>query len=170
MFNTGDTIVHSRYGAGKVVGKKTITLDGEERHYICIELSAGRGTLMVQPEEVNPEEVRETMDDMSLIREVFAKTPQELSDQHRSRQPKLQAKLRSNNPKKIAEALRDLMWREATNGLTETDRRIMMEARQKIIQELKISDEITEGTRKLDEMTQKAIVKHVEKSDLTAAV
>lgn len=166
MFNIGDTIVHTRYGAGEVVGEKHITLEGVERHYICIKLSGGRGTLMVQPEEVNPEEVRETLDDLSVIRDVFSKTPEELADSHRSRQPKLQAKLRSNDPRKIAQAMRDLLWRDRVNGLTETDKRILDEARSRLLQELKISPSVTAATRKLDKLIETAMEKHLDASGL----
>ncbi len=168
MFNNGDTIVHSRYGAGKVVGKKDVTLDGETRTYICVELTGGRGTLMMQPEEINPEEVRETMDDFSVIRDVFNKTPEELSDQHRSRQPKLQAKLRSNNPSKIAQVLRDLTWRENTSGLTETDKRILDDARRKLLQELRISPSVEAAARKLDDIIDGAMKKHLANSNAAA--
>lgn len=168
MFETGDTIVHTRYGAGTVVGEKKITLDGETRHYICIELTGDRGTLMVQPDEVKPEEVRQTLNSMDIICEVFNMTPEELSDQHRSRQPKLQAKIRSNDPKKIAQALRDLVWRDLTNSLTETDRRIMDSARRKLLQELKISPQIESATHKLDNVIDEAMQRHLAKAGIAA--
>ncbi len=166
MFDIGDTIVHSRYGAGKVVGEKVVSLNGEERSYICIELTGDRGTLMVQPEEVDPEEVRETLDDLNIIREVFNSKPQKLSDQHRSRQPRLQAKIRSNDPKKVAEALRDLVWRERVDRLTETDKRIMNNARRKLMQELKISPQVSAANRKLNEIVEEAIHKHLDEAGL----
>ncbi len=161
MFDIGDTIVHSRYGAGTVVGEKTITLSGEARSYICIQLTGERGTLMVQPEEVDPAEVRMTMDDMSLIRDVFDNAPQEMSDQHRSRQSTLRAKLRSNDPRQVAQALRDLIWRERTASLTNTDRRLMDDARKKLLQELKTSSAIKVATSKLDRIIEVAMSKHM---------
>jgi RNA polymerase-interacting CarD/CdnL/TRCF family regulator len=171
MFEIGATIVHTRYGAGTVVGERVIKLDDETRHYICIELSGERGTLMVQPDEVKPEEVRYTMDDMTLVREVFSRKPHDLSDQHRSRQPKLRAKLNSNDPGKIAQVLRDLMWRERTQSLTETDRHIMQQARRQLLQEFKVSDqgdEIDDVAARLDGIMNTALQKHLEAAAATA--
>lgn len=170
MFDIGDTIVHSRYGAGTVVGEKTVTLSGEARTYICITLSGARGTLMVQPDEINPEEVRMTMDDMSLIRDVFEKTPQEMSDQHRSRQSTVRAKLRSNDPRMVAQALRDLIWRDRTASLTNTDRRLMDDARKKLLQELRTSSAIQLAAKKLDKIIDAAMVKHMQNTPQPAEV
>jgi RNA polymerase-interacting CarD/CdnL/TRCF family regulator len=161
MFNVGDTIVHNRYGAGTVVGSKTITLYGEEREYLCIELTADRGTLMVQPEEVDLEEMRMTLTDMSLIREVFEAKPEKLSDAHRSRQPRLQAKLRSNDPRLVAQVLRDLLYRDKTHGLTETDKRIRDKARKKLMAELKLSPDIEAASNKLSSIIDAAMEKHI---------
>lgn len=165
MFSSGDTIVHNRYGAGTVVGEKTITLDGETRHYICIQLAGERGTLMVQPDEINPEEVRTTINDLKVIREVFANTPVDLSDQHRARQSRLQAKIRSNDPRKIAQAIRDLIWRERTSRLTETDKRILSEAHDKLLQELSISPSIESARARLKSVIDAAIDKHLAKHE-----
>jgi RNA polymerase-interacting CarD/CdnL/TRCF family regulator len=165
MLSIGDTIVHNRYGAGTVVGLKTVQLYGETREYVCIELSANRGTLMVQPDEVDREEVRQTLQDMSLIREVFANAPEVLPDSHRSRQPTLQAKLRSNDPRQIAEVLRDLMYRDQTSGLTETDKRIRDKALSKLVAELKLSENIDEATQKLNRIMEKALEQHIEGLD-----
>ncbi|MEO0564422.1 MAG: CarD family transcriptional regulator [Chloroflexota bacterium] len=161
MFSIGDTIVHNRYGAGTVVGSKTVTLYGEEREYLCIELTADRGTLMVQPEEVDLSEVRMTLKSMDLIRDVFESAPEALSDAHRSRQPKLQAKLRSNEPHKVAQVLRDLLYRQKTHGLTETDKRILDKARKKLMAELKLSPDINEASDKLTEIIEEAMAKHI---------
>jgi RNA polymerase-interacting CarD/CdnL/TRCF family regulator len=160
MFNIGDTIVHNRYGAGTVAGFKSVTLYGEKREYLCIELAGGRGTLMVQPEEVDLEEVRMTMDDLSVIRKVFEAQPETLSDQHRSRQPKLNAKLHSNDPKKIAQVLRDLIYRDRVGGLTETDKRIRDTARNKLLAELKLSPNVASATNKLNDLIEEAMAKH----------
>lgn len=160
MFNIGDTIVHNRYGAGTVVGFKSVTLYGEERTYLCIDLTGGRGTLMVQPEEVNLEEVRMTIDDLTLLRAVFEAPPERLSDQHRSRQPKLNAKLQSNDPRKIAQVLRDLIYRDRIAGLTETDKRIRDKARNKLLAELKLSPNVASATNRLNELIEQCMAKH----------
>lgn len=163
MFEIGDTVVHDRYGAGTVVGSKHITLNGAERTYICIQLAGERGTLMVQPDEIKEDEIRRALDDFGVIREVFQMMPEELADQHRSRQPRLQAKLRSNDPRLIAEVLRDLTWREQTGGLTETDKRIREKARRKLLRELKLSDQIASATDLLDELISSSMEKHLSK-------
>ena len=160
-FNVGDTIVHKRYGTGTVVGEKTLTMRGEKREYICIELTNDRGTLMVQPDEIDPEEVRETMADLSIIRDVFGNPPEELSDQHRSRQPHIQAKIRSNDPRKVAQVVRDLLWRKHSDRLTDTDQRLLDEAREKLLRELKLSPDINTATKKLNKIIDEAIASYV---------
>lgn len=162
MYSIGDTIVHNRHGAGTVVGEKKVTLNGVERHYICIELADKRSTLMVQPDELDPAEIRMTMDDFSVLREVFNDQPEILSDQHRSRQHTLQSKLNSNNPQKVAQVLRDLIWRERTASLTETDKRIKDKAERKLIRELNLSDEINSAGNRLNEIIERTMQKHMD--------
>ncbi len=163
MFSVGDTIVHNRYGAGTIVGSKTITLYGKTNEYLCIELTADRGTLMVKEEDVDPEEVRMTLENLDIIREVLNSKPTQLSDQHRSRQPKLQAKLRSNDPRLIAQVLRDLSYRSETDGLTETDKRIRDKAHHKLMAELNLSPKVKVTSTQLNSMVSKAIEKHLAK-------
>jgi RNA polymerase-interacting CarD/CdnL/TRCF family regulator len=161
-YDTGDTIVHARYGAGKVLETRTLAFSGEEKSYVCIELADDRGTLMIPQEEFEEEELRPAMTDTQTIRRVFESEPQPLSDNHRSRQGKIDKMIKSGNPNKIAQALRDLAWREAIHKLTATDSRLKGDAMKRLAEEFALSPKVTiAGIRKrITTLLSEAIDKH----------
>ena len=53
MLEVGDAIVHLRYGAGTVTGTRTVTRDGEERQYYCIEIVNNAGTLLIPQDQID---------------------------------------------------------------------------------------------------------------------
>lgn len=135
MFDIGDCIVHPRYGAGTVIESRVIERKAEKRRYFCIELTNSRGTVMIPSEKVEETGLRPIMVTETLIREVMSKQPVELSDNHRSRQADLEAKLKSRKPLLLLQALRDLNWREHTTHLTNTDRKLKNNFQKRIVQE-----------------------------------
>lgn len=139
MFKTGDRIVHQRHGAGTVMEPRMIERDGERKEYFCIQLIGERGMLMVPAENVNTEEIRLAMLDTHLIKSILQETPEPLANDHRARQNKLKAQLKTRDPKELARALRDLCWRERTDKLTFTDAQLKDMAFRLLAQELALN-------------------------------
>lgn len=121
MYSRGDQIIHPRYGAGTIVGKKKMTYMGKLRNYHIVELVGDRGEVMIPVEAATDMNIRPAIEDLSVIEEVFGKPPQELSDDYRSRQATIQKQIQTREPEAMAMALRDLFWREQTDKLTSVE-------------------------------------------------
>lgn len=121
MYSSGDQIIHPRYGAGTIVGKKKLTFQGKTRSYHIVELVGDRGEVMIPVEAADDMNIRPAIEDLTIIEEIFALPPAELSDDYRSRQAKIQKQIQTREPKAMAEALRDLYWREQNDKLTSVE-------------------------------------------------
>ncbi|MFW5690896.1 MAG: CarD family transcriptional regulator [Chloroflexota bacterium] len=161
-FESGDPVVHARYGAGQVTGVRVLDQDGEDKRYFCIELVDDRGTLMIREGKVSNDELRPALTDTRMIDEILRKEPQALSSNHRSRQGKLDKMIKSGNPRCVAQALRDLAWREATHRLTAADIRLKGEAIKKLADELALNPRLSmiEVRRRLAQLIDRAMDYH----------
>ncbi len=121
MYSRGDQIIHPRYGAGTITGKKKLTFQGKTRSYHIVELVGNRGEVMIPVETATEMNIRPAIEDLTIIEEVFAKPPSQLSDDYRSRQASIQKQIQTRDPEDMAEALRDLYWREQTDKLTSVE-------------------------------------------------
>ncbi len=121
MYSRGDQIIHPRYGAGTIVGKKKMTFMGKLRNYHIVELVGDRGEVMIPVEAAIDMNIRPAIEDLSIIEEVFAAPPSQLSDDYRSRQATIQKQIQTREPDAMATALRDLFWREQTDKLTSVE-------------------------------------------------
>ncbi|GAB4346368.1 MAG: hypothetical protein Kow00117_23440 [Phototrophicales bacterium] len=160
MLKTGDTIVHARYGAGEVVGIREIKRDGKLTRYICIELAEERGMLMIPDDQTETDEIRPAMTDTQLICQVMNRTPNQLDDNHRTRQHAIEKQLKSGNPRQITQALRDLCWREITNHLTQTDSRLKTDALKRLLHELALNSTALDIRDQLTRIINQAMNKH----------
>lgn len=164
MFEPGDKIVHTRHGAGVVIETRTMVYDGKERDYFCIKMNDDKRTLMIPVENVDEDELRPAMTDMALIEEVLFNEPAELDDNYRTRQANIRQKLKTRNPRKLAQALRDLVWLERTHKLTNTDSRLRDSVIQALSRELALKPSLTvaNARRKLENLVNLAMTDHLE--------
>jgi RNA polymerase-interacting CarD/CdnL/TRCF family regulator len=124
MYSAGDQIIHPRYGAGIIVGEKNITLYGKTKVYHIVELVGGRGEVMIPVETADDMDIRPAIQNTDVIEEVFSIIPSELSDDYRARQSLIQKMIKNREPREMAEALRDLAWREHTDKLTAVEHKM----------------------------------------------
>ncbi len=171
LFNIDDTVVHKNYGAGVVTEFRMLKRDGGKKRYCCIELVEDRGVLMIAEDQMDDEVLRPALTDFRLISRVLNKTPEELPDNHQSRQLTLKSKLRSGKARQIVQVLRDLSWREQTGHLTPTDSRLKEAAFEKIVQELALGPKLAADTARarLEEMLDKAINTHLKDAKIVAS-
>lgn len=166
MFEPGDKVVHVRHGAGVVIETRTMTYDGKKREYFCIEMNDDRRTLMIPVENIDEEELRPAITDISLIEEVLNNEPAELDDNYRTRQANIRQKLKTRNPQKLAQALRDLVWLERTHKLTNTDTRLRDSVIQALSRELalKPSLSVANARKRLEDLVNAAITEHLDEA------
>ncbi len=143
MVEVGDKVVHLRYGAGTVTGRQVLKRQGKRRPHFCIELADETGTLLIPEDAIENAELRQAMQDTILIKDVMDDTPDELHDNHRTRQGFIEKKLNSGKPAQITQVLRDLSWRERTGKLTGTDRRLRKNALERLVGEIALGTSST---------------------------
>ena len=143
MFEPGDNVVHIRHGAGVVLEMRTLIYEGKKRVYFCIQLYDVRHTLMIPVENMDEEELRLALADTQLIEEVLQHTPSELSDDFRIRHSDIRDILKSRNPRKLTQALRDLAWLEHRHKLTGTDVQLRESVLNALARELALKPETT---------------------------
>ena len=165
MFELGDNVVHIRHGAGVVLETRTLTYEGKERIYFCIQLYDARHTLMIPVENVDEGELRLALVGTQLIEEVLQNTPTELSDNFRIRQSDIRDVLKSRNPRKLTQALRDLAWLEHRQKLTNTDIHLRDDVLIALARELALNPEMSVRHAQITimELVQKAIQSHLAK-------
>ena len=160
MYSNGDQIIHPRYGAGTVVGKKKLTVKGKMRAYHIVELVGERGEVMIPMDTATDMNIRPAIEDLTIIEEVFAKPPCELSDDYRARQAKIQKQIQTREPRAMAQALRDLFWREQNDKLTAVETKLKSRLVKMISYEIAVirpEETVENATNQLTQMLVKMV-------------
>ena len=105
-------VVHPFHGAGILTANQTCQVGGVERRYHCVELVNGQGRLMIPIERAGEGGLFPATSDLLTLSGMLFAGPQELPDDFEERHRLVAAKLHSGDPKLVAQALRDLAWRE----------------------------------------------------------
>jgi RNA polymerase-interacting CarD/CdnL/TRCF family regulator len=115
MFEIGDAVVHPKLGAGIVVGFTQLQRDGQDKQYYDIELaSKSGGNLMVPIENADANGLRPAVSKLRLkqVWRVLCDNPSELPKDYKERQELIDEKLQTGSILAIAEAIRDMAWRQ----------------------------------------------------------
>ena len=167
MYSRGDQIVHPRYGAGTITGKKKLTFKGKSRSYHTVELVGNRGEVMIPVETAKEMNIRPAIEDLSIIEEVFAKAPAQLSDDYRSRQADIHKQIQTREPEAMAMALRDLYWREQTDKLTSVELKMKSNLIKMLSHEFAVicaETTVEKATSQLMQMLHRMVQRDVEES------
>jgi len=138
MYARGDQIIHPRFGAGIIAGKKKQTFQGRQRSYYILELVGNRGEVMIPVEIVKEMNIRPAITDLSIIKETFAKPPSELPPDYRERQNKIRKEIETRKPEAMAKVLRDLYWREQGVKLTSVETKIKSDLLKRLSHEMAV--------------------------------
>lgn len=160
MYANGDQIIHPRYGAGTVVGKRKLKLQGKTRAYHIVELVGERGEVMIPVDVATDMNIRPAIEDLSIIEEVFAEPPCVLSDDYRARQAKIQKQIQTREPMAMAQALRDLFWREQSDKLTAVETKLKSRLMKMISHEIAVicpDLSVEKATNQLTQMLVKMV-------------
>ena len=118
---------------------------------------------MIPVDRMEEADLRPTMHDMTIIREVMAMTPEELSDHHRTRQNAIEELISTGKPRKLAQVLRDLSWRRHNDiKLTQTDKKLETRAQKRLLNELAVGMHLTLQTvsKRLSSIIVEAMIAH----------
>jgi len=154
MYVAGDQIIHPRYGAGIITGEKDVTLYGNTKKYHVVELVGNRGEVMIPIEGVEDMDIRPAIKNMDIIEEIFSTPPTELSDDYRARQAKIEKQIKTREPEAMAEALRDLAWREYTDKLTSVELKMKSKLMKMLSREISVIRPVVNVEKATNQLTQ----------------
>lgn len=154
-YRVGDKVLYPNRGAGTIVGLENAELvDGFQDYYV-IEIQSQRLTLRIPTGKMQDLGVRKVMPRHELRRvwDALSDTPQSLPEDYKERQEQIRERLRTGSPLDIAEAVRDLSWRERQTYLTKADSKLLAQGRELLVDEvsLVLDRDNTEAERLLDE-------------------
>jgi RNA polymerase-interacting CarD/CdnL/TRCF family regulator len=159
MLKKGDAVVHPSHGAGVLQETETWRVNGGKRQYHCIELVSGRGTLFIPADQVEEAGLLPVPGNADLIFSVLLDQPQELSSDYQKRKAGIADKIHSGDIAMVAEALRDLAWREQETKLSDGDSNLKSEAQDLLagVLALQLDLDVDAATRHLNLTVDRAI-------------
>ncbi len=137
-FSVGDQIIHPAYGAGKIIGTEDLEIiEGFEHYYVITILDQGV-TVRIPIRKMEDLGVRPVMSQAKLaqILETLSSMPRQLSEDFKTRQARIQEKLKTGRPSKIAEVVRDLTWRKREAHLTKADANLLAQGQAFLVTEM----------------------------------
>lgn len=146
-FTIGETVVYPNHGAAVIEDIETRTIKGEETLYLVLRI-IGQNDLVVRVPACNLDlvGVRDVVDADGLER-VFGvlRAPHVEEPTNWSRRYKANLeKLHSGSVMKVAEVVRDLWRRERERGLSAGEKRMLAKARQNLVSELALAEQVNE--------------------------
>lgn len=155
-FKVGETVVYPHHGAATIKDVSVRNIGGKERTYLTLEVQQGDLTIQVPAENVDLVGVRDVVDEKGL-EEVFDVLREEDVDEPKNWSRRYKAnveKIATGDVLKVAEVVRDLSRRESERGLSAGEKRMLAKARQILVSELALAEEVTEedANERLDEV------------------
>lgn len=137
-FAVGQSIMHPVHGAGKIIDVQNIELVEGFKRYYEIEFLAKKLTLHVPIRKVDDLGLREVMSPSKVekVLRVLRKKPNALPDDYKKRRKQLEDLLDTGQPLKIAEAVRDLTWRQKNDRLSTVDNQLLSKGKDRLIAEI----------------------------------
>ena len=155
MFDVGDKVVHPTHGAGLVTGIKEQDLLEQYHRYYVIDLAVDHRTLMIpvgKAEEIGLRSIsREAV--LSKVWRTLSRTGEELFDDYKKRQARIQEKLKTGDVIKVAEVIRDLSALKREDHLTSFDTKLLERAQQFLSSEVALVEgvQVSEAERMIFE-------------------
>ncbi len=158
MFKPGEMVCHPRHGVGLVIEIKHMKIAGGDGLYYAVDLATGEKLLI--PVSQRREAGLRAVTRPEKINDVLASAPQALADDFRQRAADLEEKVISGDSLLVAEALRDLAWRQHSSKLSNGDARQLDKARKTLANMLvaKPQMDLREATRRLDAMLEQVVI------------
>lgn len=137
-FSIGDQIIHPAYGVGQIVDMEDLELVEGFEHYYVIEILDQGVTVRIPIRKMEDLGVRPVMSKAKLaqILETLSSMPRQLSEDFKTRQARVQEKLKTGRPLKIAEVVRDLSWRKRQAHLTKADANLLAQGQALLVTEM----------------------------------
>ena len=138
QFEVGQNVIHPTHGAGEVIGIEQMDLLEEFNRYYVIAFDAKRLTLRIPVRKVDELKIRRVMsqEKLSQVLTTLCSMPQKLPSHFKARRREVEELIQSGYPNKIAQAVRELTWREQNDRLNKIDMKLLSQGREMLIREI----------------------------------
>ncbi|MCL6517300.1 MAG: CarD family transcriptional regulator [Alicyclobacillus sp.] len=150
MFSVGDKVVYPMHGAGIIEAIEDREILGSRKTYYIMRLPLGDMKVMIPTDNVeeiglrgiiNREEVKKVID-------VLKDSKTKMSSNWNRRYRANMQKIKSGNIYEVAEVVRNLQLRDMEKGLSTGERKMLSNAKQILISELVLADDMDEEKAK----------------------
>ena len=145
MFSVGDRVVHPLHGAGVIEAITQERLAGELGQYYVFRMPAGGLTLKIPTENCGAIGLRGLLS-REKMEELLGKIPgldAEMTSNWNRRYRENMEKLKSGDLLEVARVIKGLALREAKQGLSTGERKMLHSAKQVLLSELVLVKELT---------------------------
>lgn len=134
----GDVVVHPQHGTATVVEMEERTVGGTKRRYVVLRHSDDDLLLRIPIESAEELGLRDTAgaDQAERVLASLGEPPVDLSSAWQKRRAENERRIRSGDLRELAEVVRDLHVWIAGRDAPATDRRMLEEARTRMVNEL----------------------------------
>ena len=146
MFSVGDKVVYPMHGAGTIQNIEEKAVLGETRAYYILRIPYGNLQVMVPVQGSSAAGLRGIVscDVVDRVMEVLSASSTPMDENWNRRYRENMDKLRSGDPAKVAEVIRNLMRVEREKRLSTGEKKLLANARQILASEIVLVKDVTE--------------------------
>ncbi|MBO8126820.1 MAG: CarD family transcriptional regulator [Firmicutes bacterium] len=146
MFNVGDRVVYPMHGAGIIESIEEREVLGERQSYYIMHLPVGDMKVMVPVNAVEEIGLREVIGpaEVEKVLEILDGEKSKMSANWNRRYRANMEKIKSGDIFELTEVVRNLSLRDREKGLSTGERKMLENARQILISELALAQNLTE--------------------------
>ncbi|MDR3239184.1 MAG: CarD family transcriptional regulator [Clostridiales bacterium] len=155
MFAKGDKIVYPMYGAGVIEDLEEREIDGDSQMFYVLRIPVGNLKIMIAASNAEHLGIRHIYekDEMLRIIESVSLKPIEMPDNWNLRYKSNMEKIKSGQLTEVVLVFRNLLLREKQRGLSSAEKKMMTTAKQIIVSELILSQDMEKNNAE-DMLTQ----------------
>ena len=144
MFNKGDKIVYPLYGAGVIEDLEEKEIDGSHQWYYVLRIPVGNLKIMISADKAESLGIREiyAKDEIVDIISRVADVPIDMPENWNQRYKENMERIKSGKLEEVALVFRNLRDRERERGLSTAEKKMMTTAKQIILSELILSQDV----------------------------
>lgn len=144
MFCKGDKIVYPMYGAGVIEDLEQKEIDGDQHIYYVMRIPVGNLKIMISAGKAEHLGLREIYgkDEIIKIIQGVSALPVQMSENWNQRYKENMEKIKSGKLADVTVVFRNLLLRERERGLSSAEKKMMTTAKQIIVSELILSQNI----------------------------
>lgn len=145
MFRIGDRIAHPMHGAGVVDSIEEKKINGMTRKYYILKMPVGGMVVMIPTESCTAIGVRPIVDsdEAESIINSISEIDSEMTQNWNRRYRENMQRIKSGDLNEVAKVVKGLMARDSDKGLSTGERKMLHSAKQILISEIVLSQNIT---------------------------